>query len=149
MVKRAKQEPMDSFVVGDDVEDTDDEHLGVANPDSEEEGLKSKSKKSPKTKSVKKEAAPPKKKPRTSAPSAASLSGTWKTNGEGEKYVELSATRRLSVREFKGKPLIDLREYYTDKTTGEAKPGSKGISLSPDQWAILKGSMNAVDALLA
>jgi hypothetical protein len=27
---------------------------------------------------------------------------------------------------FKGKRLIDIREYYEDKETGEMKPGKKG-----------------------
>ena len=33
----------------------------------------------------------------------------------------------------------DIREFYEDKTTGEEKPGSKGIALNMDQWLRLKG----------
>ncbi|GMM28067.1 hypothetical protein DAMA08_007830 [Martiniozyma asiatica (nom. inval.)] len=46
-----------------------------------------------------------------------------------------SERRRITVRQFKGSTLIDIREYY--KKDDEWKPGSKGISLTPDQWAIL------------
>jgi hypothetical protein len=35
---------------------------------------------------------------------------------------------------FKEKLLIDIREYYNDKKSGEDKPGSKGIALTLEQW---------------
>ena len=31
---------------------------------------------------------------------------------------------------YRGKPLVDIREYYIDKGGGGAKPGKKGISLT-------------------
>ena len=36
--------------------------------------------------------------------------------------------RFVDVRDFKGKTLVDIREYYD--AGGELKPGKKGISLS-------------------
>ncbi|CAM9785755.1 unnamed protein product [Sphacelaria rigidula] len=51
----------------------------------------------------------------------------------------------VDVREFKGMTLIDIREYYEDKNTGELKPGKKGISLQADQWEALKENMEAID----
>lgn len=36
--------------------------------------------------------------------------------------------RYVSVRDFKGKVLIDIREYWMDQE-GEMKPGRKGIVL--------------------
>ena len=33
-----------------------------------------------------------------------------KTNADGEPYFELSNMRRLSIRKFKGKILVDIRE---------------------------------------
>ncbi|XP_071964780.1 activated RNA polymerase II transcriptional coactivator p15-like [Antedon mediterranea] len=63
--------------------------------------------------------------------------------GEDEHKFEISRTRFVNVREFKGKVLIDIREYY--EAGGEMKPGKKGISLSVDQWNKLKEVMEDVD----
>lgn len=40
--------------------------------------------------------------------------------------VKLSDNKRIEVRVFKKMVLIDIRETYTDKTSGEEKPGKKG-----------------------
>ncbi len=50
---------------------------------------------------------------------------------------ELGGKRKVTVGSFKGKVLVNIREYYEDKNTGEEKPGSKGIALSKDQWKSL------------
>ena len=42
-------------------------------------------------------------------------------------FEQLSAKRFVNVREFRGKVLIDIREYYTDDA-GELKPGKRGKS---------------------
>ena len=44
---------------------------------------------------------------------------------------------------FKGKLLIDIREYYGDDH--DLKPGKKGISLSVEQWKKLKDNLAAID----
>ncbi|CAH1253271.1 activated RNA polymerase II transcriptional coactivator p15-like isoform X2 [Branchiostoma lanceolatum] len=62
---------------------------------------------------------------------------------EGSDMIQLSNKRFISVREFKGKCLIDIREYYD--ADGELKPGRKGISLSKDQWQKLKAAMEDID----
>lgn len=49
---------------------------------------------------------------------------------------KLGKMKFVDVREFKGMTLIDIREYYEDKNTGEMKPGKKGISLQADQWEV-------------
>ncbi|GHJ90175.1 hypothetical protein NliqN6_6577 [Naganishia liquefaciens] len=69
-------------------------------------------------------------------------------NENGENYIELSNKRRATVREFKGSTLIDLREYYTDKS-GEEKPGAKGLSLTAEQWVKLKNAIPQIDAWVA
>jgi hypothetical protein len=71
-----------------------------------------------------------------------------KKNGDDECYWEISNARRATVRKFKKTVLIDVREYYSDKTSGESKPGSKGISLTPEQWQALKAAIPLIDAEL-
>ncbi|CEL53775.1 RNA polymerase II transcriptional coactivator SUB1 OS=Saccharomyces cerevisiae (strain ATCC 204508 / S288c) GN=SUB1 PE=1 SV=1 [Rhizoctonia solani AG-1 IB] len=55
-------------------------------------------------------------------------------NAEGDTYFEISGKRRVTVRSFNGLKLVDIREMYTDKASGELKPGKKGISLSEEQF---------------
>lgn len=62
-----------------------------------------------------------------------------------DEMIPLSAKRFVNVRAFKGKVLVDIREYYTDDA-GERKPGKKGISLSVDQWESLKEAIPNIDA---
>ena len=50
-----------------------------------------------------------------------------------ETVFNLSNNRRVTVREFRGKTLIDIREYYTD-AAGDLKPGKKGLSLTVEQY---------------
>jgi len=61
-----------------------------------------------------------------------------------EPIFELAGNKKVSVRTFKGKVLIDIREYYT--ASGEEKPGKKGIALSPEQWKVLVSSMDDISA---
>lgn len=39
----------------------------------------------------------------------------------------------VKVRIYKGKILIDIREYYTD-TSGKFMPGKRGITLTHYEW---------------
>jgi len=52
-----------------------------------------------------------------------------------EKSWDLGKNKRVSLNEFKGKVLFDIREYYD--AGGQLKPGKKGISLSREQWDIV------------
>lgn len=54
-----------------------------------------------------------------------------KKEGEGNTF-ELSKNRRVTVRSFKGKTYVDIREFF--QKGDEWAPGKKGISLSPEQW---------------
>ena len=79
--------------------------------------------------------------------------------------MQLSAKRFVNVRSFKGKCLIDIREYWIDDD-GERKPGKKGtlcvqcvdsklmhtsvgISLSVEQWEKLKSAIPDIDSKIA
>jgi Transcriptional Coactivator p15 (PC4) len=48
------------------------------------------------------------------------------------------------VRTFKGKTLIDIREYY--QSGAEMKPGKKGIAINADQWRTLAAMADEVTA---
>ncbi|KAG8838128.1 Transcriptional coactivator [Serendipita sp. 400] len=74
----------------------------------------------------------------------------YKVSPEGESYVELGgkSRRRLTIREFRGATLIDIREFYEDKSSGEMKPGKKGISLSVDEWRDLLRTSEAMNILI-
>ena len=62
-------------------------------------------------------------------------------NSEGK--LDLPGKRQLDVRTFKGKVYIDIREYY--EKDGEMLPGKKGISLTREQWAIIRDNVDAID----
>ncbi|KAK1924380.1 transcriptional Coactivator p15-domain-containing protein [Papiliotrema laurentii] len=70
-------------------------------------------------------------------------------NENGEKYLKLGEYRRATVRRYEGQVLVDIREFYKDKTSGQIRPGAKGISLKPEQWELLKNNSSKIDDLLA
>ncbi|XP_014293411.1 RNA polymerase II transcriptional coactivator [Halyomorpha halys] len=65
---------------------------------------------------------------------------------EDENSWHLDKRRFLKVREFKGKLMVDIREFY--EADGELKPGKKGISLSVEQWRKLCGAVDEVNEAL-
>jgi len=67
---------------------------------------------------------------------------------DDEGRVELGQNKLLEVSEFKGRLFVNIREWYTDKATGELKPGKKGIALNPLQWDEIKNASKYVDKLL-
>jgi Transcriptional Coactivator p15 (PC4) len=52
----------------------------------------------------------------------------------GDEVYDIGSKKKVTVGSFKGMVLVNIREYYTDKNTGEEKPGSKGIALTVEQW---------------
>ncbi|KAF0685694.1 Aste57867_22441 [Aphanomyces stellatus] len=64
----------------------------------------------------------------------------------GSVAFALSGKRRATVRKFKAMVLIDFREYYD--ASGVMKPGQKGISLTKDQWRMLKDRFDAIAAAM-
>ncbi|KAG1937344.1 activated RNA polymerase II transcriptional coactivator p15 [Pimephales promelas] len=72
-------------------------------------------------------------------------SGSAKSDmNSDDNMFQIGKLRYVSVRDFKGKVLIDVREYWMDQA-GEMKPGKKGISLNPEQWNQLKEQMSDID----
>ncbi|XP_015763952.1 PREDICTED: RNA polymerase II transcriptional coactivator KIWI-like [Acropora digitifera] len=65
------------------------------------------------------------------------------SKGEDNFSFPLADRRKISVREFKGKVYVDIREFY--ESDGELKPGKKGIMLQISQWEKLKEHIDDVD----
>lgn len=64
-------------------------------------------------------------------------------NVDSEVFFELSKKRRVTVRKWRTTTLVDIREYWGDED--DLKPGKKGISLSLDQWSMLKDLIPDID----
>ncbi|KAJ5286913.1 ssDNA-binding transcriptional regulator [Penicillium angulare] len=58
---------------------------------------------------------------------------TPKVDANGDKYWEISKMRRVTVSSFRGKNMVNLREYY--EKDGQELPGKKGISMPVAQFA--------------
>lgn len=76
--------------------------------------------------------------------------GTSQSAGGGgdPNIVQLGGQKRVEARTFKNMVLIDIREMYTDKTSGEERPGKKGISLKKDQWELLLKHADKINAAI-
>ncbi|GAB6032455.1 Transcriptional coactivator [Chamberlinius hualienensis] len=77
---------------------------------------------------------PPPKKPKTS--SSASTTSKGKSGDGEDSMFQIGKMRYASVREFRGKVMVDIREYY-HAADGDMKPGKRGIALSVEQWNAL------------
>ncbi|KAL9108577.1 MAG: hypothetical protein Q9227_006663 [Pyrenula ochraceoflavens] len=86
----------------------------------------------------------PTKKAKTSKASASN--GSTLTDENGEPYWELSRTRRVAVSEFKGKQMVNIREYY--ESGGKTLPGKKGISLTMEQYIALVEALPGIEEVL-
>lgn len=60
---------------------------------------------------------------------------TSKVDTNGDRYWEISKMRRVTISSFRGKNLVNVREYY--EKDGQELPGKKGISMSVDQFSAL------------
>ncbi|CAN0840927.1 RNA polymerase II transcriptional coactivator KELP [Linum grandiflorum] len=77
--------------------------------------------------------------------------GEGQQSGGGMEYDDdgdliicrLTSKRRVTIQNFKGRNLVSIREFYSKD--GKELPTSKGISLTDQQWAVLRKNMDAVD----
>ncbi|XP_036385489.1 activated RNA polymerase II transcriptional coactivator p15-like [Megalops cyprinoides] len=97
------------------------------------------------TKAKRKKPAPPEKPAKKQKSGESSRAGgSSKGGNKDDNMFQIGKMRYVSVRDFKGKVLIDIREYWMDQE-GEMKPGKKGISLNPEQWNQLKQQISEID----
>lgn len=66
--------------------------------------------------------------------------------GENEVTFLLDSRKRVVVQKFKGRALVNIREFFDDN--GEMKPTKKGIALNADNWKKLKSFVEQIDDAL-
>lgn len=71
--------------------------------------------------------------------SSTSSSSKMKKNAEGEIAFQLDKSKFVKVREFRGKVLIDIREFY--EKDGEMRPGKKGMPFLPLNHQTFNGTV--------
>lgn len=81
--------------------------------------------------------------PKTAAVKRAAENGTFE-----DFSVELDSKKSVTVRQFNGTNLVDIREFYIDKVTKERKPGKKGIALTESSWKKLLDVLRDIDDAL-
>ncbi|KAI5860185.1 PC4-domain-containing protein [Durotheca rogersii] len=67
---------------------------------------------------------------------------------DGNPFWALGGTRRATISNFKGKVFVNLREYYSDSSSGSLKPGKKGITLTIEQYHKLLEAIPSINAEL-
>uniref|UniRef100_A0A6N2NCW4 Transcriptional coactivator p15 (PC4) C-terminal domain-containing protein n=1 Tax=Salix viminalis TaxID=40686 RepID=A0A6N2NCW4_SALVM len=82
---------------------------------------------------------PPAKKP-TKADNSSS------DNSDEIVVCEIGRNRRVTVRNWRGKINVDIREFYPKD--GNLLPGKKGITLSLEQWNMLRDHAEEIDKAL-
>ncbi|KAI9877388.1 MAG: hypothetical protein M1830_004038 [Pleopsidium flavum] len=68
-------------------------------------------------------------------------------DSNGDEFWELSHLRRVTVSEFKGKRMVNIREYY--EKDGQSLPGKKGISMPLEQYGALITLLPAIETVLS
>ncbi|KAL2859946.1 transcriptional coactivator p15/PC4 family protein [Aspergillus lucknowensis] len=71
---------------------------------------------------------------------------TRREDMNGDSYWEISKMRRVTVSSFRGKTMVNIREYY--EKDGEELPGKKGISLPIDQYSTLMTLLPDIETVL-
>ncbi|KAL9576610.1 MAG: hypothetical protein Q9212_006958 [Teloschistes hypoglaucus] len=63
--------------------------------------------------------------------------------------VKITSNRRISITQYAGKHMINIREYYEDKNGGGLLPGKKGIALPIAQYSTLLTLLPEIEAALS
>ncbi|CAN0889597.1 RNA polymerase II transcriptional coactivator KELP [Linum grandiflorum] len=65
----------------------------------------------------------------------------------GNRFVcKLSNRRSVTVNEYMGRSLVSIRDYYLKN--GMELPSNKGISLTTEQWSVLRKSFGDIDSAI-
>ncbi|CAK7354724.1 unnamed protein product [Dovyalis caffra] len=67
-------------------------------------------------------------------------------SSDGIVVCEIGRNRRVTVRNWRGKINVDIREFYPKD--GNFLPGKKGITLSLEQWNMLRDHVEEIDKAL-
>ncbi|KAL8750860.1 MAG: hypothetical protein Q9199_006805 [Rusavskia elegans] len=96
--------------------------------------------------------APKSKKAKTAAPPARAPVKSTKpassSNGDDDEFWEITSNRRVNISEFKGQRMVNIREYYEDKSSGAMLPGKKGITLPLAQYSTFVTLLPSIEAAL-
>ncbi|KKK13851.1 hypothetical protein P175DRAFT_0518107 [Aspergillus ochraceoroseus IBT 24754] len=71
---------------------------------------------------------------------------TRKVDTNGDNYWDIAKMRRVTISSFRGKTLVNIREYY--EKDGQELPGKKGISLPIDQFSTLLTLLPEIESAL-
>ncbi|KAL9003680.1 MAG: hypothetical protein Q9188_003461 [Gyalolechia gomerana] len=95
----------------------------------------------------------------TAAKGKSAAAGAKKGGDDQGEFWEISDKRRITIDSFKGNMMVNIREYYEDKNTGNMMPGKKvlsslprlilGISLPLAQYSTLLTLLPEIEAALA
>jgi Transcriptional Coactivator p15 (PC4) len=55
-------------------------------------------------------------------------------DGDGNIFFDLGRDRRITLSKFKDIEMINIREFYKERSSGLMKPGKKGITLNKNEW---------------
>lgn len=61
--------------------------------------------------------------------------------------THLSPVRKVEVRSFNGRLLVDIRQHYKD-AGGSIRPGTKGMALTVAQYTRLKAAIPIIDDMI-
>ena len=87
--------------------------------------------------------------PPTAATANTDLLGGRTGPGDFIYSFPISKLRFAGVRTYKGKAMVDVREYFEKEGQQSAMmPGKKGLTFSPEQWAALSAGMMSVNDAL-
>ncbi len=86
----------------------------------------------------------------TSTPAPAAAAGATNADDEatGPRF-SLGGKRQVVVKRYRGKPYVNIREYYQAENSGKLLAGKKGINLTGDQWQELFKQAKRIHASLA
>ncbi|BFZ61099.1 hypothetical protein YB2330_002157 [Saitoella coloradoensis] len=78
---------------------------------------------------------------------APELVGKKQLDAKNNPYWEIGGNfRRVSVEPFESQTLVSIRQFVHDETDPtKFYPTKKGISLTVEQWKVLKGCMTEID----